>query len=759
VTGSHRRWIRNVSVFALFVFLAALYTRPLLERRNSHILSDPYDPILNTSILWWNATTLPFSSAWWSPPFFHPSRDVSAFTENLVGIGPVSTPVYWLTGNPLATHNVTMFLTWPLSAFAVFLLVAFLTRRGDAALLAGLSYGFSPYRTASLAHVQTLSSYWIVFALLGLHGYLVERRARWLVLFGVAWLLQSLSNGYLMLFGSVLVACWLLFFCSTRESWRAVPRVLLAWAIASLPLVPVMLKYRAVLGYNGMRRNLDEPLGLSVAPHAWTEVSDVVWLWGRFLPSEGNNLFPGVTALALVLVAGWLSFRPVRPSEGGTLRRGWRIALVAAVALSVMALITSLVMGRWSVTVGDVVLFRMSNLNRALLVIAVCGSLLVYFTPRVRAAVRRRDPLVFYAAMTVVLAVLACGPVLQGGTDVLVEYAPYRWLMYLPGFNQLRIPSRFWMLGILTLATAAGLAYAALPLRSRSRRGAVFAVAAAGLLLDGWVRALPMADPPELWPVVERAGDSRPILELPIGPNWDAAATYRSMAHRRPVVNGVSGFDPAHYAPLQAGINARDPTMIEALASFGSFDVVVNEAVDPEGGWSEYVSRVDGVTRAGGDGRRALYRVPAFSPPDAGVGDRLQVAGIRAFRHDPGVMIDGRMETEWGDNPQRPDQWVEIDLGALTVVGGLSHALGEYARDFPRLLRVELSADGADWETAWEGPTAALAFRAAALAPREAIIRVAFPARPARYVRLRQLADHVNMWRIAELAVHAPLAR
>jgi hypothetical protein len=289
--------------------LAAVYTRPLLEQRASRIASDPYDPILNTSILWWNATTLPFSAHWWNAPFFYPSRDVSAFTENLVGISPIASPIYWLTGNPLATYNLALFLTWPLSAFAVYLLVSFLTKRRDAALLAGLVYGFSPYRTAELGHLQVLSSYWMPVALLGLHGYLARHRWGWLALFGVAWLLQSLANGYLMLFGAVLVGLWLLYFCSTRESWRAGAAIVATWAIASLPLAPILLTYRAVLSFNGMRRNLTEPLGFSYPVRAWAEVSDVVWLWHRVLPQGSNDLFPGLTAVALVLAGLFAALR------------------------------------------------------------------------------------------------------------------------------------------------------------------------------------------------------------------------------------------------------------------------------------------------------------------------------------------------------------------------------------------------------------------------------------------------------------------
>jgi hypothetical protein len=282
---------------------------------------------------------------------------------------------------------------------------------------------------------------------------------------------------------------------------------------------------------------------------------------------------------------------------------------------------------------------------------------------------------------------------------------------------------------------------------------------AGGLVLDGWVRGLPMAEPPRFWETVEPPGGERPLIELPLGPRWDAAATFRSILHRRPVVNGVSGFDPAHYAPLQAGLNDRDPAMIEALASFGSLDVIVDHAEDPNDEWTRYVTSIPGVRRISVDGSRSAYRVPAFAAPDAVVGNVIPIARVDAFRHDTRVMVDGRIETEWGDNPQRSSQWVQIDLGAVATVGGLTHGLGEYARDFPRRLVIELSVDGIAWERVWEGPTAALAFRAAVLSPREATLRFAFPARPARFVRLRQIASHVNMWRIAELQVHAPPAR
>jgi hypothetical protein len=52
--------------------------------------------------------------------------------------------------------------------------------------------------------------------------------------------------------------------------------------------------------------------------------------------------------------------------------------------------------------------------------------------------------------------------------------------MALPGFDELRVPPRFWMLGILTLSVAAGLAFPRLVPRRPLLRGAAFVRASAG---------------------------------------------------------------------------------------------------------------------------------------------------------------------------------------------------------------------------------------------------------------------------------------
>src|SRR5439155_5657345 len=93
-------------------------------------------------------------------------------------------------------------------------LVFRLTGRHDAGAIAGLIYGFNPFRTAHFPQIQGMTSYWMPIALLGLHGYVESRRPTWLAVFGGAWLMHAYSNGYYLLFFPVLIAFWVLWYAS-----------------------------------------------------------------------------------------------------------------------------------------------------------------------------------------------------------------------------------------------------------------------------------------------------------------------------------------------------------------------------------------------------------------------------------------------------------------------------------------------------------------------------------------------------------------
>src|SRR5574339_1119469 len=95
VTSTHHEgalpgWRETALLLLLFTALAVFWTWPLTAHLSSRIPHDPGDPVLNTWILWWNAQTLPFTDAWWSPPIFYPMPGALALSEHLFGTALVT---------------------------------------------------------------------------------------------------------------------------------------------------------------------------------------------------------------------------------------------------------------------------------------------------------------------------------------------------------------------------------------------------------------------------------------------------------------------------------------------------------------------------------------------------------------------------------------------------------------------------------------------------------------------------------------------
>lgn len=736
----------------LYTLVALALTWPLLRDAGTLIASDTGDPILNTSILIWNATVRPLSDAWWNAPHFFPSPGVVAFTENLLGLYPLASPLYWATGNGVLAYNLTLFLTWPLSALAVYLLVRRLTDDVRAAFIAGLAFAFSPMRAVAVPHIQTMATFGLPLCLFALHAYVQDRRWPWLVLFGAAWLHQGVANAYYILYGALTVGLWVLYFCSTRERVRLVLPVALTGAVASLPLVPMLLGYRAIHDEAGARRAIEEIVYFSASPGAWLEVGELSRFWAGVLPAGKDNLFPGVTVLILVLAAAALAWRR-HPRTAGA----WpvpRVAAVAILALSAMAILLVLWQGPVNTALGPIPL-KLRRLERALGLGLLAGAGALWWWPGFRRVVASRPAWLFYGAATGLMAVLACGPIWKVDGQTVLNPAPYGWLMYLPGFDELRVPTQIKMAGLMCLAVTAGLAAASLRARLRSP-GLLASVVIAGVLVDGWLLPLPMAEPQPLWAAVEPSTRTEPILELPLGPAYDAGATFRAARHLRRVVNGVSGYDPPHYAALREGLEARDPATLAAVATRGPLDVVVDGAADPGGAIAGYV-RQAGAVPVASDGVRRAFRLPRTVPPP-GAGAAWPVREVRAVRQqgDARLMHDGDPETGWTDVPPMPGAWIEVDLGEAREVGGLTLAMGRAFFDFPRRLAVDVSGDGAQWTPAWEGPAFAPVVLGFLSAPRNGALHVAFPPVRARYVRARRLDVASPAWHVAEVSVHAP---
>ena len=612
---------KALAATCIYTALILVEGRHVITGAADHVPHDAGDPVLNVSVLAWNATHLPFTDSWWNFPGFYPLSSTLTFSEHLLGVSIISTPVVWLTGNPVLAYNVAFLASFVLSAAAAYALVYYLTRNAVAAFLAGLIYGFAPYRAAQMPHIQVLTSWWMPVALLALHAYLDTRRARWLAVFGASWLLQSLANGYFLVYFSLFIALWMAWFLAIPRQWKAFGAVALAVALASIPLLPIVGRYRAVYRELGLVRGIDEVTFFSadllsiLRPSA--DLS--IWGWLDILSRPENELFPGVTVVLLIVGAA-LAARgrdhtmpaaaDVKPAAVPRWQQTARRALVTAAIASLGAAASVMLAGPWRLQL-PIARVSVSAVDKPLslaLAFAVCAGAL---SARFRDAARRSSMLWFYSLAAATTWLLALGPrPLLLGRPILYQ-TPYRWLMGLPGFDSARVPARFWMITVLCLAVVAALLFArAAAVRSRRWTLALGTIAALGLAADGWTR-IDMVPMPDRLDVLDRyVGDSR-VLELPFNEGFlDIAAQYRAAVGGWRTFNGYSGFMPSRYYVLDQTLDAQRDEVFNQLRRYGPLTVVVHVAEDRDGTWLRFVSRQR-------DGRQVLatpdiiaFRVP-----------------------------------------------------------------------------------------------------------------------------------------------------
>lgn len=704
--------------------------------------------------MWWSTKAVPLTQQWWNAPIFLPAAGTFAFSEHLLGIFPISAPLIALTGKPLLGYNVALIVTYPLSALAAYFLAFTLTRRHDAAFVAGLAYGFAPYRLGQLPHIQTLTAYWTPICLGALHRYDTGARTRWAAAAAAAWYMQAMSNGYFFFFLSLLIALWVAWFATGR--WRAgqIGRFAGCFLVAALLFAPVALGYSQILtGHYGFSRGPEAIALYSADIGSLLQASEESWLWGwlRAVSKPESELFPGLTLAALVVFA-LLAAKPFVPMPGHPARRWLRRTLAVLFAIFLAAGLWRFIHGPWRLTLAGVRVVSIGRADMPFLFATTAFLGWMGTVPAIAAAVRRRSPLLFYALAAFVMWIFALGPDPQlFGRDGLSQ-GPYAWLMWLPGVDGLRVPARFWTMSLVCLSVVA--AYAVFRMPSRGRSVAV-AIAAAGLVVDGWPRTFPVLAEPGRRQTPPGASAR---LDLPMTDERDVDALYQQMFDGVPTYNGYSGYAAPHQYAMRELLHGFDPRILRAMTARGSLGIVVDHAADPNGLHRQFVLAYPGAARIEEHAGWSSYLLPAVTGadllPDA-TGTPLPIKSLTAFPsqlHTPRA-IDGSVKTRWSGGVQRSAADFTIELEQPGRVAQIVTDLGEFNADYPIRLRLEVSSDGARWETVYVGDTALHAYYAAVRHPKQ--VPVAYPINRdnVRFLRLTQLGWGKRDWSIAEVRV------
>jgi len=742
--------------FASYTVVTVALFPGLVLRIGTVLPHDLGDPVLSTWILWWNAHHLPFTAAWWDGMFFFPMHGALALSDHRVGLAPISSTVQWLGGSPVLAHNVTFLLTFPLCAIAAHALAWRVTRSYSAAFIAGLIFGFNPYRMSHLPHLALLAVYWLPVAMLALHEYVESGRTAWLAAFVAALVLQGVTSGYYLMYAAPLIAGWTIWFAHGRPT--RIAGVAIGCALAAAAMSPILLAYRDIQNQLDLTRSLQAietfSADITALVTAWPLMA--VWHTPEWLRRPEGELFPGAIAIAL-LVAGMLQRGDPAPAPRRRLVVVRTILACVAVAFAIAGL-------RAAIAPGTIHVFGISissvRADRPIAIASLAIGLLGVTSAAFRRAFARRSAFAFYAIATFALWLFALGPFPRFLGDQVLATGPYAFLMALPGYSdRLRVPARFAMIAVLTLSVAAALAVARVAATANRRRYVgMVAILCAAILVDSWIVGLPLPEAPAprpLGPLGNNASRVAAVLELPIGGDVrEVEAFYQSRFHGRPVVNGYSGYDPHHYQVLRMALDRGDDSVFDTLATHGPLLVRVDTTADGNDVAARLARRPGAMRVADPAAGVSAFLLPAATadPPSVGVRLPVRAITISVGQFLARYVIDGDPLTRWVA-PQRGEEEFVIELDAVHRVSALALAMGPFSSDYPRALATATSLDGAAWTDGWRGRCGGRALRAVLDHPRLATLQLPL-AGMARFVRVRQLErDDVYAWSVSEIAV------
>lgn len=342
---------RRASVAAVCLVLAVLHTWPLALAPGRHSRNDNGDAQLNEWIMAWVAHQLPRDPAHlFEANIFYPAHDSLAFSEPLIVPALMGAPLAWAGGSAVLVHNLILIAGFALTAFAGFLLIEAWTGDALAGLLTGSMVAFNTHTLTRTAHIQGVHLYGLPLALLATDRVIRGGSWRWAGLLGGAMVMLAYTSGYLIVFGSVMVAIAVVVRAPEWISHAKVVLTRLAVAAAgSMAVVyPLSIPYTRVAREQHMVRTLDIVKDYSATMKGYLATAGrlhfATWS-GPFFRDPIDSFFPGFVILLLSIAGAAVGIR--RPEWRGRVV----MLLVIAAAGMVLSLGTATPVYGWLFTV------------------------------------------------------------------------------------------------------------------------------------------------------------------------------------------------------------------------------------------------------------------------------------------------------------------------------------------------------------------------------------------------------------------------
>lgn len=620
---AHSFW-RELAVLVGFALLTIVMTWPW-ARHWRDTVTDLGDPYTIAYTLWWDYhATFNQPTRLFDATIFYPYRDTLAFSEHDYGIALPFFPLFAAGAPPLTIHSLATLLAFAFSAYGAFRLTRTVTGSAVSGWIAGIAFGFVPYRFQRLPHLHYIFAGWLPLVFEALVLFVRQRswrRAGW---FAAAFTMNGLTCITWLILGLLPLALAGLLLILWNCSWRD-PKLWLRGALAlllsGLLLLPFLLPYWRVAAEHRFVRHAGEIAIFSPTLRHWFAASRRSKVWeglGRDVQAEEMSLFPGLLAPLLSLFCLLFVQRNKNGDEvtetnrqGLTSRnfgnkfvraRGeprveaqensrhsrWLKGLTTLVEVGALlcagTLLLAAIHGKFTIELFGVRILKASHPGRALILgllllalrwVLSHTNLFQILKARGISCIARPGP----RGQAMLLALVWIVPGFFGsfGTNFFFHRLLFE---YVPLFRSIRVPARWGMIAFVGLSVLAGLGARELAefIARRARllsRSTVVAVISVAVIADLWVAPLALvrgqAHPDALTLHLRETPMRGGLVYLPVfgarGQTFEHMV--RAADHGKPLITATSSFLPPLVRKIETLAQQRpvQPKLLDVLES------------------------------------------------------------------------------------------------------------------------------------------------------------------------------------------------
>lgn len=596
------KFVRELLIVLAFCLLTSILTWPYVGQLRSAV-AGPGDPYLITWSMWWDYhQTFRDPLNLFHTNTFYPYRYTLAFSETCYGLALPFFPLYALGLKPLTVHAVAMFFGFALSGYGAFRFTRTITGSYGAAWVAGIMFGFIPYRFNLMAQLMYLFSLWIPLLFESLVLFIKVRSWKRAIWMGVAFFMTGLTTITWLLMAVIPFAVIAIVLLTRHELWKDRDfwkRSIVTIGVAGIALLPFTVPFLIVKKLYGFKRGIDDVRAHSAQPIHWLVAEGRSKIWhgmGSKIPDAWKfQLFPGLLPLLLPLPEVLRS----RPSSSYALlpQSSFRKNVLRFLDIVIFAIFPIAIITAGFNAEGE--LFReylTSERVWGVLSLALFVRLCIEYPMIIRRGQNanlidtlrspfRSDAFWIGALLVVIGFIFSIG----------WHFFIWRLLYYLmPGFQSIRAPMRGAMFAYLGLSVLSGLGVmrlaAMIPKRIPRFTGPLVFVAVC-LLLSIELNGAPLyfihgdVDPDQVTLRLKELPMRGGITYFPAGIDYNQRYMLRAADHEKPLILGTSGFSPPIVSEFERMTAAgRIPSSLMDLMEQipASYLVVMNRLIPNE---------------------------------------------------------------------------------------------------------------------------------------------------------------------------------